>query len=110
MSTKPTINKLYKNVSKHIDQARQSVQRAIDTEMVNAYWHIGREIVSEEQKGESRTQYGDYILNELSIKLTETYGKGFSVTLLKNIRQFYITYAEMLREYRQTNQKQKEKE
>ncbi len=93
LTNKTTINKLYKNVSKHIDQARQGAQRAIDTEMVNAYWHIGREIIAEEQKGESKTQYGAYILDELSVKLMEQYGKGFGVSHLKNIRQFYIIYA-----------------
>jgi predicted nuclease of restriction endonuclease-like (RecB) superfamily len=94
LATKGAINKLYQNISQHIDQARQSVQRAIDTEMVKAYWHIGREIVAEEQNGESKTQYGTYILQELSIKLMDKYGKGFSIALLKNIRQFYITYSD----------------
>ena len=94
LTNKNTLNQLYQNVSQHIDRARQSIQRAIDTEMVMAYWYIGREIITEEQNGESETQYGAYILHELSTKLTEKYGKGFSVPHLKNIRRFYITYAD----------------
>ena len=45
------ISSLCRRVIGHIDQARQYVQRTIDTEMVKAYWLIGQEIVQEEQFG-----------------------------------------------------------
>jgi predicted nuclease of restriction endonuclease-like (RecB) superfamily len=60
--------------------------------MVTAYWLIGREIVEEEQKGQERAKYGSYLLSELSFRLTNKYGKGFSIGNLKHIRQFYIAY------------------
>ena len=50
-------------------------------------------IIEEKQNGENRAAYGKQILKELSEYLTEYFGKGFSVTNLKQMRQFYQTYA-----------------
>ena len=90
------INKLCDRVTHHIDIARSNVQRSIDTEMVNAYFHIGKEIIEEEQKGASRAEYGSFILKELSQKLSSKYGKGFGITTLKDMRQFYLVYADQI--------------
>ena len=60
--------------------------------MVYAYFEIGRHIVEHEQKGENRAEYGKAILKELSSRLTERFGNGWSHAQLKNIRQFYLTY------------------
>ena len=60
--------------------------------MVVVYWHIGREIVEEEQKGKSRAGYGEAILKRLSEKLTADFGKGFDESNLRNIRYFYLCY------------------
>ena len=62
--------------------------------MVKAYWLIGREIVEKEQKGQERAAYGSYLLGVLSKKLTEKYNRGFSITTLKDIRQFYLAYSD----------------
>lgn len=45
------------------------------------------------QKGETRAGYGTYIIKNLSENLTKKFGKGFSTTNLKQMRQFYLTYA-----------------
>jgi predicted nuclease of restriction endonuclease-like (RecB) superfamily len=86
------VEQLHNKVCEYIDNARKSIQRSIDTEMVKAYWFIGRDIVEEEQKGQERAEYGSYLLNALSKKLTEKYSRGFSVTTLRDIRQFYLVY------------------
>ncbi len=86
------VDSLYFRISEHIDSARQSVQRTVDTEMLKAYWKIGRDIVEAEQKGNSRAEYGQSLISELSQKLTARYGKGFSQTNVRYIRQFYIEY------------------
>jgi len=88
-----TLDNLYKKVSAHIETARYHIQRSIDTEMVKAYWLTGYEIIEEEQKGSDRAQYGSYLIKELSDRLSKSYGKGFSVSTLKNARQFYLIYA-----------------
>ncbi len=75
-----------------LEGARANVVRSINSQMVIAYWLIGREIVEEEQQGEKRAEYGKQLIEELSRKLTERYRKGFSIANLKNIRQFYLTF------------------
>ncbi len=50
-------------------------------------------IVEEEQKGKERVEYGKQLLKGLSRKLTSEFGKGFSVTNLKQMRKFFLTYS-----------------
>ncbi len=84
--------RIYNRIRKIIENARGNIARAINTEMVVAYWYVGREIVEEEQRGKSRAGYGETILKNLSEKLTADFGKGFDESNLRNIRQFYLTY------------------
>jgi predicted nuclease of restriction endonuclease-like (RecB) superfamily len=60
--------------------------------MVQAYWNIGRVIVKEELKGKSKAEYGEYLLKELSIRLTKDFGKGFTETNLRYMRLFYLSF------------------
>ena len=62
--------------------------------MVYSYYEVGRMIVEEEQNGEKRAEYGKAILKELSKRLTECLGKGFSVENLKLMRRFYMIYSQ----------------
>lgn len=61
--------------------------------MVHAYWLIGREIVQELQGGEARANYGEKLVEDLSNRLTERYGKGFSSQTLWKYRLFYQAYS-----------------
>ena len=82
----------YKKVVKLLKEARNSVVRTINKTMVYTYFEIGKIIVEEEQKGKTRAEYGTKLLKELSKRLVNEFGKGFSVTNLKQMRQFYLTY------------------
>lgn len=84
--------RIYKRIRDIIERARANVVRAVNTEMVLAYWHIGRAIVEEEQKGKSRADYGKKLLENLSERLTKDFGSGFHASNLWNMRQFYQTY------------------
>jgi predicted nuclease of restriction endonuclease-like (RecB) superfamily len=75
-----------------LEQARGNVVRSVNTNMVLAYWLIGREIVQELQGGEERAEYGEKVVANLSKQLMERYGRGFSVPNLKNFRNFYQAY------------------
>lgn len=77
-----------------LDQARANVVRAVNSNMVIAYWLVGREIVLEMQQGEERAGYRETLLRNLSLGLTARYGKGFSNSNLKYFRQFYRVYAD----------------
>lgn len=41
---------MYQKVAHILDEAKNTVYKAANSEMVRAYWEIGREIVEEEQK------------------------------------------------------------
>ena len=56
---------------------------------LNAYFEVGRLIV-EAQGGEKRAKYGNKLIKEYSAKLTKELGKGYNITNLKNMRQFYL--------------------
>jgi len=60
--------------------------------MVHTYYEIGRMIVEDEQQGKERAEYGKQVLKELSKKLIDNFGKGFSVQNLENMRKFYLLY------------------
>lgn len=89
------IEELFNKASNHIHEAKIRVQRSINTEMVKAYWLIGRDIVEAEQQGEKRANYGKFLIQNLSEKLTKQFGKGFGVSTLKDIRQFYLVYPDL---------------
>jgi predicted nuclease of restriction endonuclease-like (RecB) superfamily len=58
---------------------------------VESYWEIGEQIHKE--CGESdRAEYGKHVLKYLSERLTQEFGKGFSTTNLKYMRQFYCAF------------------
>ncbi|MCX9073559.1 MAG: PDDEXK nuclease domain-containing protein [Candidatus Methanoperedens sp.] len=96
----PQNGELFDRVAFILDQARASVVRSVNNQMVIAYWLIGREIVKAAQGGDERAEYGKKVLEELSARLSNKYGKGFSVTNLRYFRLFYQTYAERLPEIR----------
>ena len=83
---------LFKRVVSILETARSSVVRAVNTEMILAYWQIGREIVEYHQSGASRADYGDQLLESLSKRLTKRFGRGYSLTNLKYFRLFYQAY------------------
>lgn len=72
--------------------ARSVVARNINTVQVFTSFEIGRRIVEEEQKGETRAKYGKKILSDLAARLTREFGKGFSERNLRNMRTFFLTY------------------
>jgi predicted nuclease of restriction endonuclease-like (RecB) superfamily len=83
---------LFQRVAEIIEAARGHVVRTVNSAMVQAYWHIGREIVEVEQQGKKRAGYGAQVIQGLAERLTAQFGSGYSVRNLRRIRQFYLTY------------------
>lgn len=52
----------------------------------------GEEHQHEKQGGEERAEYGAKLIKELSARMTEDFGKGFTPTNLKNMRTFYLMF------------------
>ena len=84
---------LLQNISALLDDARKNVVVAVNHTMVLTYFEIGRMIVEEEQNGENRAEYGKKLLKDLSIGLTQRFGKGFSASNLQQMTQFYLSYS-----------------
>lgn len=84
---------LFGRIVSILEQARGNVVRAVNTNMVLAYWLIGREIVNNLQSGDERAEYGKQMLADLSSRLIQRYGSGFSVPNLQNFRKFYLAYS-----------------
>ncbi|WP_353718866.1 DUF1016 N-terminal domain-containing protein [Dyadobacter sp. 676] len=61
---------LIQDVVQILQLARQKAYSAVNSEMVIAYWQMGRRIVQEELRGKQRAAYGEAILKTLSIALT----------------------------------------
>jgi len=83
---------IYERVTQIVEAARAQVSRSINSAMVHAYWLIGREIVEVEQAGEERAAYGDELIGRLAERLTARFGKGFTKTGIKRMRQFYWSF------------------
>ena len=81
---------LIAEVRQLIQSARRGASSVIDTFQVMTNFEIGRRIVEHEQKGEKRAGYGQEMLKALSARLTEEFGRGFSVTNLQLMRKFFI--------------------
>ena len=79
--------KVYKDVKNTLEEARSKAYSSVNFYMVQAYWQIGKTI-NEAQDGNERAEYGKELLNELSKKLTNDYGKGFDKSNLSRMRKF----------------------
>ena len=80
---------VYEAIRAALAEARTKVVASINTAMVGVYWEIGRQI--SEAVGE-RAEYGRSLLAYLSERLTEEFGKGFTIANLRNMRQFFHTF------------------
>ncbi len=81
----------YNHIKEILESARNQVYSVANSAMVRAYWSIGKSIV-EQQGDDERAEYGKNLISELSAQLTRDFGKGFTPTNLRYMRQFYLTF------------------
>jgi len=86
-----TSNSVYNQIKEILLTARKKAYSAVNFTMVEAYWHIGKQIV-EAQGNSERAEYGKQLLKYLSERLTQDFGKGFDESNLRYIRQFYLVF------------------
>lgn len=89
-------SRLYDRIREILESARTSVVRSVNTAQVVANWLIGREIVEEQQQGKERAGYGEALLADLAKRLTEQFGRGWSVRQLEYCRSFYLAYPALI--------------
>jgi predicted nuclease of restriction endonuclease-like (RecB) superfamily len=95
-TTPPELGPLITELRGLILSARHAAAATVNTLQVLTNFEIGRRIVEHEQRGAKRAGYGKELLKELSARLTEEFGKGFSLTNLKLMRQFFIEYRDRI--------------
>jgi hypothetical protein len=86
------VNQLFERISTLIEQARRHVKTTVNLTEVYTKFHIGQYIVEDEQQGEYRAQYGKQVLKNLSVRLTNRFGGGWSVDTLEKCRTFFHVY------------------
>jgi len=84
--------KLIDTIGVTIESARQKAIQAVNNELLQANWEIGRFIVEYEQRGNDKADYGSSLLSNLSRDLKTRFGKGFSKSNIYLMRQFYLKY------------------
>ncbi|MBS6643079.1 MAG: DUF1016 family protein [Clostridiaceae bacterium] len=96
--SKTNIDKLYLNTVDLIQYARSLAVKQVNFIQLMTYYSIGRWIVEEQQEGSTRAKYGQQVIKNLSEKLLNEFGRGFSDDTLKNARKFYLIYKERISE------------
>jgi len=85
-------NQLINTISETYESGRKNAVAAVNSTIVETYWKIGQYIVEFEQGGDNRAQYGKALLENLSKDLSRIHGKGFSLSNVYMMRQFFIRY------------------
>lgn len=88
--------RLHQRVCEILDAAQTGVVRTVNTAQVLSHWLIGRAIIEEEQQGQTRANYGENLLKTLAQQLQQDYGRGFSHSNLKYMRQFYLGFPHLV--------------
>ncbi len=83
---------LISQISEIYNKGREKATIAVNKNLVETYWKIGQYIVEFEQKGNERAEYGTALLKNLSKDLKLKHGKGFSISNIKRMRQFYNVF------------------
>ena len=66
--------------------------QAVNTQITETYWQLGRHIVEFEQAGNLRAEYGKALIDTLAADLRLRHGKGFSRSNLVYMRLLYLRY------------------
>lgn len=83
---------LFERISALIEESRKKVVTAVNVAEVYTKYEIGRYIVEDEQEGNYKAAYGKKVLPNLSARLTDKFGDGWSLETLKKCRLFYSVY------------------
>lgn len=83
---------LFEKISALIEESRKRVATAVNVAEVYTKYEIGRYIVEDEQEGNYKAAYGKQVLPNLSRRLNEKFGDGWSLETLKKCRMFYSVY------------------
>ena len=84
---------LYSDVCQIIDGTRGRIATYLNTEVCMTNWYIGKRI-KEDVLFNQRAEYGKQVVKNLSLRLTERYGSGWSVYKLQHCVRSAYTFSE----------------
>lgn len=88
-------NDFVKNIKARIIKGQYEALRAVNKELINLYWDIGKTIVESQEKH----GWGKSVVENLAVDLQKEFPgmQGFSSRNLWNMRNFYVTYQDNLK-------------
>jgi len=93
MNEPENVNQLfYADIRAIIIEARANAVHGLEYTRMMMYWHLGERIFLEEQRGQDRAAYGEYLIKNLAVQIEKEFGSGFSYTQLTRARKFYRLY------------------
>ncbi|MBM3758094.1 MAG: DUF1016 domain-containing protein, partial [Acidobacteria bacterium] len=84
--------RLLDQISATYSQGQGRASQAVNKELIETYWQVGRYIVEFEQSGNLRAEYGKALIDQLSTDLRLRHGKGFSRSNMIYMRLLYLRY------------------
>jgi hypothetical protein len=81
-------NELYSKIVSLIKSRKTTISQALNSAMIFLYWEIG-ETICLDVLDCTKADYGKSIVDEVSRKLTQEYGKGFNRAAVFRMIQFY---------------------
>jgi len=90
LSTSPTDISNFNSILTLIKTAKDRIVKTVNTEIIDLYWQIGKEISEKAQNG----GWGKSVVEELSNHIVANFGnmRGFSPQNIWRMKQFYETY------------------
>jgi len=82
----------YADIQNIILEARANAALGVEYIRVMMYWYLGERIFVEEQHGQNRAVYGEFLIKNLAVMLENEFGSGFSYRQLAYCRKFYRYY------------------
>ena len=75
-----------------IEASRQHVVSTANLTLVWLYWNVGRVVTVDVQQNQKRADYGQRLIEQLSARLAEGYGRGFTAKNLWDMKRFYEAF------------------
>jgi predicted nuclease of restriction endonuclease-like (RecB) superfamily len=81
---------LVQQISDTYTRGQVRAVQAVNTQLIETYWQVGRHIVEFEQAGQERAEYGKALIQTLTRDLKLRHGRGFGRTNLVYMRLLYL--------------------
>jgi predicted nuclease of restriction endonuclease-like (RecB) superfamily len=90
--SQPYYQHLLVKISDTYQSGQVKATQAVNIQLLETYWQIGRHIIEFEQGGNARAEYGKALISNLAKDLSLLHGKGFSRSNMVYMRLLYLRY------------------